>query len=133
MNNWIDYRNMEIKGRNPEQQTNPFCDENGGRILSIKKSFARTVKKAGLKDVSPHTLRHTYASRFVMAGGDIRTLALILGHTSIKTTEIYTHVSPEHIQESVNKYVVMNSYRKFIGKAGESEKSLDIVPKFCRR
>ncbi len=130
MNNWIDYRSMDIKERKPEQQTYLFCDENGGKILSVKKSFARSVKKSGLKDVSPHTLRHTYASRFVMAGGDIRTLALILGHTSIKTTEIYAHVSPEHVQASVNKYVVMNSYRRFVGKGDESEIALNDERKF---
>lgn len=51
-----------------------------------------------------------------MADGDIRTLALILGHASIKITEIYTHVSPEHIQASVNKFVVMNGLGRFADK-----------------
>lgn len=62
--------------------------------------FARLVKKSGLRKIRFHDLRHSFASHFVMNGGDLYALRDLLGHSSIKMTERYAHLSPDHLQRS---------------------------------
>ena len=59
-------------------------------------------KRLGIKDVSFHTLRHTYASHLAMNGVDIKTISELLGHTSIQTTARYTHISTEHKRKAIS-------------------------------
>jgi len=60
------------------------------------------VKDAGVSDdVVFHTTRHSFASWYVMRGGDLYRLKELLGHRDIKTTMIYAHLSPEHVQGAV--------------------------------
>jgi len=79
-----------------------FLNSRGGR-LTRESAFNRIEalgKKAGIsKEVSPHTLRHTYATHLIDGGADVRVVQELLGHSSVATTQIYTLVTVDHLRE----------------------------------
>jgi site-specific recombinase XerD len=63
------------------------------------------VKAAGIEDFRFHDLRHTFGSRLVMSGVDLRTVQELMGHRTIAMTLRYTHLSPDHQQQAVERLV----------------------------
>ena len=92
---------------NPKHSDILFLNSRGAQIsrqmvfLIIKD----IVKKAGIqKNISPHTFRHSFATHLLQNGADLRFIQEMLGHSSITTTEIYTHLNTEELHETILKY-----------------------------
>ena len=75
-------------------------------LTSVAKSWAQLTEKAAIADFRFHDLRHTFASKLVMAGIDLNTVRELLGHGDIKMTLRYAHLAPEHKAAAVEKLVV---------------------------
>jgi len=84
-----------------------FLTQKGRPIdrVSIWKMVKNYAKKAGIaKDISPHTLRHSFATHLLEMGADLRIIQEMLGHSSIATTDRYTHVNAFRLQEAFEKF-----------------------------
>ena len=83
-----------------------FLNNRGGKLTrqGIWKKLKEFAVLAGItKDISPHKLRHTFATHLLEGGADLRSVQVLLGHSSINTTEIYTHVEQEAIHREFDK------------------------------
>jgi len=68
-----------------------------------------TAANAGVtKTISPHSLRHSFATHLVEGGADLRAVQEMLGHASITTTEIYTHLNADYLRETINAFHPLN-------------------------
>lgn len=103
-----DYLNEDRETFHPkDKQRAIFLNRRGGPIsrMGFWKILRKYVLKAGIsKKVSPHTLRHCFATHLLENGADLRSLQELLGHSDIATTQIYTHVSSTRLREIHSKY-----------------------------
>jgi len=88
------------------ESTGPvFVSQRGGRLnkRTVQKIVKTAAEKAGIrKSVTPHTLRHSFATHLLEAGADIRYIQALLGHNDLRTTQIYTHVANRNINNLKN-------------------------------
>ncbi len=80
-----------------------FINKHGGRLSSrsVRRKLDKYLKIAGLdSDISPHTLRHSFATHLLTNGADLRSVQELLGHRALSTTQIYTHLTPQRLQDA---------------------------------
>ena len=83
-----------------------FVNNRGGRLTdrSVRRILDKYINQLAIsKNVSPHTIRHTFATHLLENGADLRSVQELLGHANLSTTQIYTHVSTEHITSEYKK------------------------------
>lgn len=91
----------------PEAQDIVFLNRMGGKLsrVMIFNIIKAAVADAGInKNVSPHTLRHSFATHLVNGGANLRAVQEMLGHESIVTTEIYTHVNTQYLKDAIARH-----------------------------
>lgn len=80
--------------------------ERYGHSSWIRNQFEKALDQAGIRDFHIHDLRHTFASELIMKGADLKTVSELLGHSSTRMTERYSHLSPHHKSLAVNLLAV---------------------------
>lgn len=73
------------------------------------KVFTRIRRKANLRHIGWHSLRHTFASQLIMSAVDLVTVSELLGHADVSTTMIYVHLTKDHLRESINKFKIVTN------------------------
>ena len=87
-----------------------FCDPDGEKYPQVGRKLIPIARRAGLTNVTPHTLRHSFASWLVMKGVDLGTVQKLLGHADITMTMVYAHLAPDHIKAAVERLDFSNGH-----------------------
>jgi integrase/recombinase XerC len=102
---WREQRDTMLGGR-ARHQAAVFLNKNGSRLTtrSVGRLLEKYLAQAGLDPhTSPHSIRHSFATHLLDHGADIRSVQELLGHRSLGTTQVYTHVTTTRLQESYQK------------------------------
>ena len=106
INNYVDnIRNLKKIKKNSNDIV--FLNRNGGKLS--RAMIFNIVKEAQWKsnikkNISPHTLRHSFATHLLENGADLRSIQIMMGHENITTTEVYTHLDTKHLSKTLNKF-----------------------------
>lgn len=104
---WLDrYARVRQKLLHKSSAKQFFVRDGGGALT--RQQFWEILRhytlKLGLENVSPHTLRHSFATHLMQRGADSRSVQALLGHSDLATTQIYTHLSREHLRQTYDAY-----------------------------
>jgi len=94
---------LKKAGLTPDPDAPLFINKHGGRLStrSVRRKVTKYLKEAGLDThISPHTLRHSFATHLLDNGADLRSVQELLGHQSLSTTQVYTHLSSKRLRDA---------------------------------
>ncbi len=104
---YLEYVRKVLPAVKPEAENIVFLNRRGGRLsrVSVFTAVKKYAAAAGIeKTVSPHTFRHSFATHLIEGGADLRAVQEMLGHESILTTEIYTHLDTDFLRETIMSF-----------------------------
>ena len=106
INNYVDnIRNLKKIKKNSNDIV--FLNRNGGKLsrAMIFNIVKEAQRKSNIeKTISPHTLRHSFATHLLENGADLRSIQIMMGHENITTTEVYTHLDTKYLSKTLNKF-----------------------------
>ncbi|WP_020569515.1 site-specific tyrosine recombinase XerD [Neolewinella persica] len=104
---YLEYVRKVLPVIKPEAENFVFLNRRGGSLsrISVFTAVKKYAAEAGIeKNVSPHTFRHSFATHLIEGGADLRAVQEMLGHESILTTEIYTHLDTDFLRETIMSF-----------------------------
>ncbi|MEM7070196.1 MAG: tyrosine recombinase, partial [Pseudomonadota bacterium] len=114
LSKWLKVRSQFLKNGQDASTSKWLFPSQGGQVHLTRQRFGQMLKKLAIdahidpQKVSPHVLRHAFASHLVHYGADLRAVQQMLGHADISTTQIYTHIPDSRLTDLVNSHPLMS-------------------------